>query len=476
MLPPGARFEDLQPYADCFLVMRTALGHYFLRWPTDYPEIPAFYLDERDRAVPFYPSTDIDTSVDFVGSSRTTPTRCSCSSAFRTSAPTTAITSATTTCTTTNRRSTSRWADEQPVMGTADRIHELFVILEASTWSCRSKGTVPALPKALGEVPPPQASACFGYGSWRSRALRRDDHGVQRAEDCPADDAVRISRRWCVGSEGRRSRRGRCGCGPGPAVNRSPSRAQMNGSRARSTTCDRALHEYQSETDLGLRRSRELKRELERTACDAQDLESIFVRRRPWEGAKAEADIIDGTCGEGHPGELRPADPIDLDVDLHRSGQVSREGTAEQGREHGPREDPGRAAHRGPASYTSRYRAKSPFENMNPCLSPIASVRRSWSRERQCEIAREDTGGPHTEATSDGVVGPAGEDRDLGERGSTPVANQSEITWWTVPSPPLIAMTSTSSSSRAAMADGWRRWSSASGDAPRSRGDVRCAR
>jgi hypothetical protein len=52
------RLSSKKPYEECFLVLRTAQGRYFLRWPTMSPQEPAWYLDGDGNAQWFYPAED----------------------------------------------------------------------------------------------------------------------------------------------------------------------------------------------------------------------------------------------------------------------------------------------------------------------------------------------------------------------------------------------------------------------------------
>lgn len=62
-LVPGERFDSREPYEICFVVVRTADKRFWLRWPEQHRDIPAYYLDEHGEAVWFFPhGTD---GVDF---------------------------------------------------------------------------------------------------------------------------------------------------------------------------------------------------------------------------------------------------------------------------------------------------------------------------------------------------------------------------------------------------------------------------
>ena len=57
-LKASQRLSSMVAYEECFLVIRTAQGRYFLRWPTMSPQEPAWYLDSEGGAQWFYPAED----------------------------------------------------------------------------------------------------------------------------------------------------------------------------------------------------------------------------------------------------------------------------------------------------------------------------------------------------------------------------------------------------------------------------------
>ncbi len=57
-LKANQRLSSNVAYEECFLVIRTAQGRYFLRWPTSAPQEPAWYLDSEGGAQWFYPAED----------------------------------------------------------------------------------------------------------------------------------------------------------------------------------------------------------------------------------------------------------------------------------------------------------------------------------------------------------------------------------------------------------------------------------
>lgn len=64
-LKPGQRFGDDAPYRECFLVYRDASKRFFLRWPEQFHDVPAYWVDEYDEAHPFFPHGEDDEPVDF---------------------------------------------------------------------------------------------------------------------------------------------------------------------------------------------------------------------------------------------------------------------------------------------------------------------------------------------------------------------------------------------------------------------------
>ena len=54
-LSPGERFDSSEPYRICFVIVRTPDGRYWLRWPDDHRDIPAYYVDEQEQLVWFFP-------------------------------------------------------------------------------------------------------------------------------------------------------------------------------------------------------------------------------------------------------------------------------------------------------------------------------------------------------------------------------------------------------------------------------------
>jgi hypothetical protein len=64
-LTPGKRFGDDVPYNECFLVMRTTDGRYYLRWPQDYGQVPAYYFGPDGAAMGFFPRQDHGEDLDF---------------------------------------------------------------------------------------------------------------------------------------------------------------------------------------------------------------------------------------------------------------------------------------------------------------------------------------------------------------------------------------------------------------------------
>ncbi|MBT3222402.1 MAG: hypothetical protein HN348_25295 [Proteobacteria bacterium] len=56
-LSAGQRFSTTKPYEQCFLVIRTAQGRFYLRWPSNTPQEPAWYFD-GDEPRWFFPAED----------------------------------------------------------------------------------------------------------------------------------------------------------------------------------------------------------------------------------------------------------------------------------------------------------------------------------------------------------------------------------------------------------------------------------
>lgn len=54
-LSPKEKFESHEPYEVCFIVVRTQDKRYWLRWPDAHRDIPAYYIDETEQAVWFFP-------------------------------------------------------------------------------------------------------------------------------------------------------------------------------------------------------------------------------------------------------------------------------------------------------------------------------------------------------------------------------------------------------------------------------------
>lgn len=54
-LSPGERFDSHEPYEICFVVVRTGDGRFWLRWPEQARDVPAYYLDDRGVPVDFFP-------------------------------------------------------------------------------------------------------------------------------------------------------------------------------------------------------------------------------------------------------------------------------------------------------------------------------------------------------------------------------------------------------------------------------------
>lgn len=54
-LSPGERFDSSEPYTICFVIVRTPDKRFWLRWPDAYADTPAYYVDEREELVWFFP-------------------------------------------------------------------------------------------------------------------------------------------------------------------------------------------------------------------------------------------------------------------------------------------------------------------------------------------------------------------------------------------------------------------------------------
>lgn len=54
-LTPGERFDSSEPYTICFVVVRTPDKRYWLRWPDEHLDTPAYYVDETENLVWFFP-------------------------------------------------------------------------------------------------------------------------------------------------------------------------------------------------------------------------------------------------------------------------------------------------------------------------------------------------------------------------------------------------------------------------------------
>ncbi len=58
LLRAGQRFSSDRPYAECFTVYRSAQKRYFLRWPEEHRDVPAYYLDASGSFVDFFPTEE----------------------------------------------------------------------------------------------------------------------------------------------------------------------------------------------------------------------------------------------------------------------------------------------------------------------------------------------------------------------------------------------------------------------------------
>jgi len=54
-LSPKEKFESHEPYEVCFTIVRTTDKRFWLRWPDDHRDIPAFYMDNGEEPVWFFP-------------------------------------------------------------------------------------------------------------------------------------------------------------------------------------------------------------------------------------------------------------------------------------------------------------------------------------------------------------------------------------------------------------------------------------
>jgi len=59
MLRNGQRFDSDEPYQSSFVVIRTLLGRFYLRWPEHHRDEPAFYL-QSDGTAHFFPSEGLE--------------------------------------------------------------------------------------------------------------------------------------------------------------------------------------------------------------------------------------------------------------------------------------------------------------------------------------------------------------------------------------------------------------------------------
>ena len=64
-LGPRERFDSHEPYEICFVVVRTPDGRYWLKWPEDHLDTPAYYMDDREVAVWFFPHPVDGEDIDF---------------------------------------------------------------------------------------------------------------------------------------------------------------------------------------------------------------------------------------------------------------------------------------------------------------------------------------------------------------------------------------------------------------------------
>lgn len=64
-LGPKERFDSHEPYEICFVVVRTTDKRFWLRWPETHRDIPAYYIDETEQPVWFFPHPIDGETVDF---------------------------------------------------------------------------------------------------------------------------------------------------------------------------------------------------------------------------------------------------------------------------------------------------------------------------------------------------------------------------------------------------------------------------
>jgi len=64
-LSPGERFDSSEPYRICFVIVRTPDGRFWLRWPDHHRDIPAYYVDENEELVWFFPHPVDGEQLDF---------------------------------------------------------------------------------------------------------------------------------------------------------------------------------------------------------------------------------------------------------------------------------------------------------------------------------------------------------------------------------------------------------------------------
>ena len=58
VLRAGQHFSSDRPYAECFTVYRSVQKRYFLRWPEEHRDVPAYYLDASGKFFDFFPTDD----------------------------------------------------------------------------------------------------------------------------------------------------------------------------------------------------------------------------------------------------------------------------------------------------------------------------------------------------------------------------------------------------------------------------------
>lgn len=64
-LGPRERFDSHEPYEICFVIVRTPDGRYWLKWPERHRDTPAYYMDEHEDAVWFFPHEVEGEDIDF---------------------------------------------------------------------------------------------------------------------------------------------------------------------------------------------------------------------------------------------------------------------------------------------------------------------------------------------------------------------------------------------------------------------------